>query len=210
MDYGSINDPSRGNNNLKEPLFVSDTIKFTFVFIYLSYLHDQQAFGFFLKCVTQAVIFSIPDIEELPNLISLLSSSPEDNMLRHQLERINIMIKIIIPYIILNFFMTLVLHLTWLSTSINDMMPFTTLTNYINGITTNILDNTRWNYDSLFLDIIGESTIISADSSISRSIYLVVLDIIIFFMQISSVLVLRQRLNGHDTNAIDSVVITVI
>ena len=176
-------------------LWLFDTQIFTAVLIYISYVRDQQAFNFLVRGFTQLILYSIPDTENLSELRILMSSEDLDL----QITRIMMVLLIVILYTLMNFFFSVFLHVKWLYSSallgsVSLQISMGSIRNTINGITEKNLNGTTWINDGVFIDLIGESSMNCLQRTPINSSYLVLLDIAIMFLQLSTIQVLRQRI----------------
>lgn len=201
MDYGSIGPVSYPVFSKmqwsKQVLLSSQT--FALVLIYISYLRDDQLFNFFLRCFVQLLIYNMPDIEGLthPNA----QSQALVVMYRSQ---ILTYITVLGPYMLLNFLFSFVLHASWLYDSIAafELVPLGTL---VNSYTETLLLNSTWTHGSLFLDIIGESAMARESRPIASSLALVMSDIIIVWMQYTSIQIIYQQVLSLDPPPADGI-----
>lgn len=176
-------------------IWLFDTQIFTAILIYISYVRDQQAFNFLVRVFTQLILYSIPDTENLSDLRMLMSSEDLDL----QITRITMVLVIVIPYTLMNFFFSMFLHMKWLYSSAllessGLQISVDSIRNTINAITEKNLNSTTWINDGIFVDLIGESSMNCIQRTPINSSYLVFLDIAIMCLQLSTIQVLRQRI----------------
>lgn len=196
--YGSIIENENNNlgsenlleNNKNYKNWLSDTQILTTILIYIGYLHDNESFNFCIRLFTQFILYSIPDTDNLQELRLLMNNI--NSNLNENLIRLNMILILIIPYTIMNFMFTIIYHFTIFLNSINfkDIDWF----NLINNISNNILKNTIYNYNNLFINFIGESNFSFQIHNPINSLYLIFIDIVIMSLQLSTIQILRQRL----------------
>lgn len=192
MDYGTIdNITSASTNNSDEPVednydisitktVIKDFHIITCTLIYLSYLHDNEGFTFLIRCFTQGLIYSIPDIEDLlPEFILLTTEEQE-----LKLSRLSAVLSIVVPYSIINFLFSIVMHYNWLS-----QIAFnpSDIIEYIDNDSNLKIFNMKWNYNSIFVDLFGESVINQSHESNANCLYLIFLDLVIISLQLGAV-----------------------
>lgn len=192
----SSSTPSSSSKYTKIWLF--DTQIFTAILIYISYVRDQQAFNFLVRGFTQLILYSIPDTDSLPELRLLMSSEDLDL----QITRITMILVIVIPYTLMNFVFSVFLHLKWLYNSAllgssGLKINVDTIRDTINGITERNLNSTTWINEGIFIDLIGESSMNCLYRTPINTSYLVFLDIAILCLQLSTIQMLRQRIQHN-------------
>lgn len=168
--------------------WISDTQILTCILIYICYLRDGGNFNFCIRIFIQMILYNIPNTDNLEELRHMIS----DDNLKLQIIRINMMLVLLVPYIIMNFLFTLYDHCKLFNNSVGLVDWF----NLINKITDKTLNSTVYIHEGLFINIIGESSmnIEYFNNNINNIIYLMVIDIAIVCFQLCSIQVLRQRL----------------
>ncbi|KAG0688193.1 mitotic spindle checkpoint protein Bub3 [Pichia californica] len=153
--------------------WISDTQILTCILIYICYLRDGGNFNFCIRIFIQMILYNIPNTDNLEELRHMIS----DDNLKLQIIRINMMLVLLVPYIIMNFLFTLYDHCKLFNNSVGLVDWF----NLINKITDKTLNSTVYIHEGLFINIIGESSmnIEYFNNNINNIIYLMVIDIAI-------------------------------
>ena len=199
--YGAIQTEGNAVTTEERALFkewLESSHIYSCVIIYISYLHDQQLFNLMIRSFTQAIIYSIPDMQSLPDLQNFLDASD----VQLQMTRISMILLVVLPYIFMNLLYSLIvhgkglylalmsLHFTLQSHPIDSVASVVSL---LNGYTNDTLSNTHYVHSGLFLDIIGERVASESSKSAIACLYLLFTDIILLWLQLSAIQQLRQQ-----------------
>lgn len=193
IDYGSITDESE-TNAINDISFLSSILNefqiYSSILIYIAYLQDGNGFTFFLRCLTQSIIYSIP------TSLTIMNTLEYEQLIG---TRINVVKLTIVPYIFLNTIISLLYHIKWIYAGTNTPIfnLHTPISEYINSITNTTLDNAYWIHNNIFLDFIGQSTLLQSQQSLLNTIYQVCIDMAVFCSQLATFQLLIQRFNSQ-------------
>lgn len=168
------------------------------IIIYISYLHDQQLFNLMIRSFTQAIIYSIPDMQDLSEFNNLLDA----NDVQLQMTRISMILLVVLPYIFMNLVYSLIVHgkalyisLITLQSNIQShpIISVDSLVTLLNKSTNETISNTHYFHSGLFIEIIGEKVASESEKSILICTCLLIMDIILLWLQLSAIQQLRQQ-----------------